>query len=125
MGSAGSTLARRSAPSSRSLRPRSRPRRPLRRAVPPYRRGHRPRRTGTAPRGNRLGRGVGVGLAPAAAFGPGRYPPAGGLREPSEQLYEGITLVLAASAATSMLLRTRCHAGAVRGELQEAGGRVL
>ena len=82
-------------------------------------------RTGNGHHAGRIWLGVVVAVAASVAVGIGLYLTVGGLREPYEQLFEGITLVVAASVVTWMLFWMRRHAGAVRGELQEAVGRVL
>ena len=49
----------------------------------------------------------------------------GGLREPYEQIFEGIAMLLAAAVVTWMLFWMRRQAASVRGELQERVDRVL
>lgn len=49
----------------------------------------------------------------------------GGLREPYEQIFEGIAMLLAAAVVTWMLFWMRRQAASVKGDLQERVDRVL
>ena len=70
-----------------------------------------------------LGAGIAVGLS--AILGIALFVTVGGLQEPYEQLFEGLTMVLAAVVVTWMLFWMRRQAASVKGELQQAIDRVL
>jgi high-affinity iron transporter len=70
-----------------------------------------------------LGVGLAVGLS--AVLGIGLFLTVGSFKEPYEQLFEGVTQLLAAVVVTWMLFWMRRQAASVRGELQAAVDRAL
>lgn len=70
-----------------------------------------------------LGAGIAVGLS--AILGIALFATVGSLQEPYEQLFEGLTMVLAAVVVTWMLFWMRRQAASVKGELQSAVDRAL
>jgi len=70
-----------------------------------------------------LGAGLAVGLS--AILGVTLFVTVGSLEEPYEQLFEAVTLVLAAAVVTWMLFWMRRQARSVRSELQTAVDRAL
>lgn len=70
-----------------------------------------------------------LGTAAAVAFslivGVGLFLTVGGLDEPYEQIFEGLTMLLAAAVVTWMLFWMRRQAASVKGELQAAVDRAL
>lgn len=69
--------------------------------------------------------GVGAAVLASLTIGIALFVTVGGLPEPYEQVFEGVTLVVAAGVVTWMLFWMRRQAGTVRGELQAAVARVL
>jgi high-affinity iron transporter len=69
--------------------------------------------------------GVGAAVLASLTIGIVLFITIGGLPEPYEQVFEGVTLVVAASVVTWMLFWMRRQAASVRGELQAAVARVL
>jgi high-affinity iron transporter len=69
--------------------------------------------------------GAGSAIALSAVFGIGLYLTVGSFQAPYEQLFEAITLLLAASVVTWMLFWMRRQAMSVRGQLQAAVDRAL
>lgn len=70
-----------------------------------------------------LGAGLALGLS--ALLGIGLFVSVGSLKEPYEQLFEGLTMVAAAGVVTWMLFWMRRQAMSVKGELQAAVDRAL
>jgi high-affinity iron transporter len=73
----------------------------------------------------RIWLGVGVAVAVSTGLGLALFVTVGGLQEPYEQLFEGLTMLLAAGVVTWMLFWMRRQAGNVSGELQSAVDRAL
>jgi high-affinity iron transporter len=69
--------------------------------------------------------GVGTAVLASLTIGIILFITVGGLPEPYEQVFEGVTLVVAAGVVTWMLFWMRRQAASVRGELQAAVARVL
>jgi len=69
--------------------------------------------------------GVAAAVVASLTIGIALFVTVGGLPEPYEQVFEGVTLVVAAGVVTWMLFWMRRQAGTVRGELQAAVARVL
>ncbi len=69
------------------------------------------------------GAGLAIGLSVVLGFA--LYLSVGGLQAPYEQLFEAVTLVLAAAVVTWMLFWMRRQARSVKGELQAAVDRAL
>ena len=69
--------------------------------------------------------GAGSAIALSAVFGVGLYLTVGSFQAPYEQLFEAITLLLAAGVVTWMLFWMRRQAMSVRGQLQAAVDRAL
>ena len=69
--------------------------------------------------------GAGLAIALSAVFGVGLYLTVGSFQAPYEQLFEAITLLLAAAVVTWMLFWMRRQAMSVRGHLQAAVDRAL
>jgi high-affinity iron transporter len=69
--------------------------------------------------------GVGAAVLTSLTVGTALFLTLGGLPEPYEQVFEGVTLVVAAGVVTWMLFWMRRQAGSVRGELHAAVARVL
>jgi high-affinity iron transporter len=70
-----------------------------------------------------LGAGLALGLS--AVLGIALFVSVGSFQEPYEQLFEGLTMVLAAGVVTWMLFWMRRQAASVKGELQSAVDRAL
>jgi high-affinity iron transporter len=70
-----------------------------------------------------LGAGLALGLS--AILGVVLFVTVGSFEEPYEQLFEGLTMILAASVVTWMLFWMRRQAASVKGELQSAVDRAL
>jgi high-affinity iron transporter len=70
---------------------------------------------------------LGAGLAAALAFfiGAVLWITVGGFEEPYEQIFEGLTMLLAAGVVTWMLFWMRRQSASVKGELQAAVDRAL
>jgi high-affinity iron transporter len=69
--------------------------------------------------------GAGLALGLSAIIGIVLFVTVGSFDEPYEQLFEGLTMILAASVVTWMLFWMRRQAASVRGELQLAVDRAL
>ncbi|MCJ7710458.1 MAG: FTR1 family protein, partial [Chloroflexi bacterium] len=69
--------------------------------------------------------GTGVAVLFSLFAGLALYLTVGGLEEPYEQIFEGLTMLLAASVVTWMLFWMRRQAASVKGELQAALDRAL
>jgi high-affinity iron transporter len=82
-------------------------------------------RTGNARHLGKIAAGVGVAIVASVALGAATFVTLGELPEPYEQIFEGATMMLAASVVTWMLFWMRRQAGAVKGDLQRALDRVL
>jgi len=82
-------------------------------------------RTGNGRFAGRIWLGVVVAGALSLAFGTVLFITIGGLRSPYEQIFEGLTMFLAAGVVTWMLFWMRRQAASVRGELQAAVDRAL
>ena len=70
-----------------------------------------------------LGAGLAIGLS--AVLGIGLFVTVGSFKEPYEQLFEGLTMILAAGVVTWMLFWMRRQAASLKGELQSAVDRAL
>ncbi len=82
-------------------------------------------RTGNARYASRIWLGVGGALALSVAIGAALFVTIGGLPSPYEQIFEGLTLLIAACVVTWMLFWMRRQAAGVSGELRAAVERVL
>ena len=82
-------------------------------------------KTGNAREFPRIWLGVGSALAVSIAAGVILFLTIGGLPEPYEQIFEGITLLLAAVVVTWMLFWMRRQSAAVKGDLHDRLDRVL
>ncbi len=69
--------------------------------------------------------GTGAAVLLSLLAGLALYLTVGGLEEPYEQIFEGLTMLLAASVVTWMLFWMRRQAALVKGELQAALDRAL
>jgi high-affinity iron transporter len=69
--------------------------------------------------------GAGLALGLSAIIGIVLFATVGSFDEPYEQLFEGLTMILAASVVTWMLFWMRRQAASVRGELHAAVDRAL
>ncbi len=69
--------------------------------------------------------GTGAAVLLSLLMGLALYLTVGGLKEPYEQIFEGLTMLLAASVVTWMLFWMRRQATSVKGELQAALDRAL
>ncbi|MBF6606227.1 MAG: FTR1 family protein [Chloroflexi bacterium] len=82
-------------------------------------------RTGNAQYASRIWLGVGGALALSVAIGAALFVTIGRLPSPYEQIFEGLTLLIAACVVTWMLFWMRRQAAGVSGELRAAVERVL
>ncbi|MHB8397628.1 MAG: FTR1 family iron permease [Candidatus Limnocylindrales bacterium] len=82
-------------------------------------------RTGNARFASRIWLGVGAALGLSVAVGALLFLTIGELPSPYEQVFEGITLLVAAGVVTWMLFWMRRQAAGVSGELRSAVERVL
>jgi high-affinity iron transporter len=82
-------------------------------------------RTGNARHFGKIWLGVGAAVALSLAVGAVIYVSVGGLEAPYEQIFEGLTMLVAAGVVTWMLFWMRRQARSVRGDLQRAIDRVL
>ncbi len=82
-------------------------------------------KTGNARHFPKIWLGAGSAVLVSVAAGVGLYLTLGGLREPYEQIFEGVTMLLAAGVVTWMLFWMRRQAASVKGELQRSVDRVL
>ena len=69
--------------------------------------------------------GVGLAIALSVGVGAGLWLTVGGFEEPYEQLFEAITMLVAAGVVTWMLFWMRRQSMSVKGELQAAVDRAL
>jgi high-affinity iron transporter len=69
--------------------------------------------------------GAGLALGLSAVLGIALFVSVGSFEEPYEQLFEGLTMILAAAVVTWMLFWMRRQAASVKGELQSAVDRAL
>jgi high-affinity iron transporter len=82
-------------------------------------------RTGNARQFGKIWVGVGAAVAVSFVLGAALYLTVGGLQAPYEQIFEGLTLLVAAGVVTWMLFWMRRQAGSVKGDLQRAVDRTL
>ncbi|MDQ3870848.1 MAG: FTR1 family protein [Chloroflexota bacterium] len=82
-------------------------------------------KTGNARHFPKIWVGAGAAVLVSVAAGIAVYRTVGGLREPYEQIFEGVTMLLAAGVVTWMLFWMRRQAASVKGELQRSVDRVL
>jgi len=82
-------------------------------------------RTGNARQFGKIWVGVGVAVAVSFVLGAAVYLTVGGLEAPYEQIFEGLTLLVAAGVVTWMLFWMRRQASSVKGDLQRAVDRTL
>jgi high-affinity iron transporter len=82
-------------------------------------------RTGNLQQLGRIWVGVGVAVAGSAALGLAIFATLGELETPWEQIFEGTTLLVAATVVTWMLFWMRRQASLVAGQLQRSLDRVL
>jgi high-affinity iron transporter len=82
-------------------------------------------RTGNARHFGKIWLGVGAAVAVSLVLGALVYVTVGGLEEPYEQIFEGLTMLVAAGVVTWMLFWMRRQAASVKGDLQRAIERVL
>jgi high-affinity iron transporter len=82
-------------------------------------------KTGNGQHAGRIWLGAGAAIVLSLAVGVGLFATVGGLQEPYEQIFEGITMLIAAGVVTWMLFWMRRQAANVRGQLQAAVDRAL
>ncbi len=82
-------------------------------------------KTGNRQYFSRIFAGAGLAVVLSAVIGVVIFVTVGSFQEPYEQLFEAITLIVAASVVTWMLFWMRRQAGSVKGELQAAVDRAL
>jgi high-affinity iron transporter len=82
-------------------------------------------RTGNGRHLGRIGLGVAAAVAASAVLGLVIFATLGELQTPWEQIFEGSTLLVAATVVTWMLFWMRRQASSVSGQLQRAVDRVL
>lgn len=82
-------------------------------------------RTGRAEQTSRVWLGTGLAALLSLAFGIVIYTTIGALTPPYEQIFEGTTLLVAATVVTWMLFWMRRQARSVKGELQAAVERAI
>ena len=82
-------------------------------------------RTGNARHFGKIWVGVGAAVAASFVLGAVIFVTVGGLEEPYEQIFEGLTMLVAAGVVTWMLFWMRRQASSVKGDLQRAVDRVL
>jgi high-affinity iron transporter len=82
-------------------------------------------KTGGGQHAGRIWLGAGAAMATSLAVGLALFLTVGGLRPPYEQIFEGITMLVAAGVVTWMLFWMRRQAARVKGELQAAVDRAL
>jgi high-affinity iron transporter len=82
-------------------------------------------RTGSARHFGKIWLGVVAAVALSLAVGALIFLTVGGLEAPYEQIFEGVTMLVAAAVVTWMLFWMRRQARSVRGDLQRAIERVL
>jgi high-affinity iron transporter len=82
-------------------------------------------RTGNARHAGRIGLGVLAAVLASGIIGVALWLTLGGLPAPYEQVFEGLTMLLAAAVVTWMLFWMRRQAASVRGDLQSRVDRAL
>ncbi len=82
-------------------------------------------RTGNRRSFGRIWLGVGTAVGMSLILGAAVFITVGEMPEPYEQIFEGLTLLVAASVVTWMLFWMRRQAASVKGELQQAVDRAL
>jgi high-affinity iron transporter len=82
-------------------------------------------KTGNLRHAPKIGIGVGAAAVLSLLLGLGIFATMGGLQEPYEQLFEGITLAVAAGVVTWMLFWMRRQSAGVGGQLRAAVDRAL
>jgi high-affinity iron transporter len=82
-------------------------------------------KTGNGRHAGKIWLGTGAAAAVSAAVGIALFLTVGGFNEPYEQIFEGVTMILAAAVVTWMLFWMRRQARSVKGELQAAVDRAL
>jgi high-affinity iron transporter len=82
-------------------------------------------RTGNARHFGRIWMGTGIALAISLGIGLALFVTIGGLRSPTEQIFEASAMLLAAAVVTWMLFWMRRTAANIRGELHAGIDRVL
>ncbi len=82
-------------------------------------------RTGNRRHFGKVFLGAGLALGLSAVLGIALFVTVGSFHEPYEQLFEGLTMIAAATVVTWMLFWMRRQAASVKGELQSAVDRAL
>jgi high-affinity iron transporter len=82
-------------------------------------------KTGNARYARQIWVGAGAAIVLSLAVGIGLFATVGGFEEPYEQIFEGITMLVAAGVVTWMLFWMRRQAANVKGELQASVDRAL
>ena len=82
-------------------------------------------KTGNGEHAGKIWLGTGLAVAASVALGLILFNTVGSFQEPYEQIFEGTTMLLAATVVTWMLFWMRRQAAGVKGELQSAVDRVL
>jgi high-affinity iron transporter len=82
-------------------------------------------KTGHGQYAGRIWLGAGAAIATSLVVGLAIFLTVGGLQEPYEQIFEGLTMLVAAAVVTWMLFWMRRQAASVKGELQHAVDRAL
>ena len=82
-------------------------------------------RTGNTRHFGKIWIGVGAAVGASIVLGAAIFLTIGGLEEPYEQIFEGLTMLLAAGVVTWMLFWMRRQSAGVKGQLQRAIDRVL
>ena len=82
-------------------------------------------KTGNARYSRQIWIGAGAAMVLSVAVGLGLFATVGGLESPYEQIFEGITMLVAAAVVTWMLFWMRRQAASVKGELQASVDRAL
>jgi high-affinity iron transporter len=82
-------------------------------------------KTGNGEHAGKIWLGTGLAVAASVALGLILFNTVGSFQEPYEQIFEGTTMLLAATVVTWMLFWMRRQAAGVKGELQAAVDRVL
>jgi high-affinity iron transporter len=82
-------------------------------------------KTGNARHASKVWLGAAAAIATSLVVGVALFLTVGGFQEPYEQIFEGITMLVAAGVVTWMLFWMRRQAASVKGELQAAVDRAL
>ena len=82
-------------------------------------------KTGHGQYASRIWIGAGAAIATSLVVGLAIFLTVGGLESPYEQIFEGLTMLVAAGVVTWMLFWMRRQAASVKGELQHAVDRAL